>query len=117
MAPLAWDTEQILPWGAELTEDLSEDFVMEWARVLYTAWQLMTQHSTRPLTDEEHLPRPRAGRRRDERAGINSTGVRVVRLHAGTAPAAPTSTTMPNGRAAAVLRTGHAAGRSDHTGG
>jgi hypothetical protein len=83
--PLNWDNEMILVFDSPFGEP-RPDTTKEWAQVVYTAWQLMTQQG-QPLTDIEELHRDRAGHKRDTRAGITGpTGVRIVHVHSAHRP-------------------------------
>jgi hypothetical protein len=66
--PLNWDNEMVLVFDTPFGEP-QPDTTKEWAQVLYTAWQLITQ-AGQPLTDIEELRRDRAGHKRDTGAGI-----------------------------------------------
>lgn len=84
---LNWDNEMVLGYGATFGEP-EPDTTKEWAQVIYTAWQLMSQGGKSRFTDVEELPRERAGRKRDRRAGINGPSeVRVVNVHSAHRPA------------------------------
>lgn len=81
LGPLTWDDETLLEFGSTF-DTPTANTPAQWAQVVYTAWQLITQRAVRrPLTDMDVLPRPRAGRRRDARAGIPDGRVRIVRVH------------------------------------
>ncbi|MFD0723733.1 hypothetical protein [Streptomyces globosus] len=76
-APLNWDNETALAFG-----EPEPDTTREWAQVVYTAWQLMSQTGKTQLTEVEEVPRERAGGKRDRRAGITGpSGVRIVNVH------------------------------------
>lgn len=84
---LSWDNETVIKIGASFAREPVPDTVQEWVQVVYTAWQLIGQSTgTRPLTEIEAVARDRAGRRRDERAGLPTDGVRVVRVHSAHRP-------------------------------
>ncbi|MGH3450647.1 MAG: hypothetical protein ACRDQW_07925, partial [Haloechinothrix sp.] len=85
IGPLTWDNESVLgfdwPFG-----DPQPDTTTEWAQVVYTAWQLMSQVG-QPLTEIEELHRDRHGHKRDTRAGITGpSDVRIVHVHAAHRP-------------------------------
>lgn len=87
LPPLAWDNESILGFDSTFDPDPPPDTTQQWTQVLYTAWQLITQTGKTTLADIEEAPRQRAGRRRDERAGITGPpGVRIVRVHSAHRP-------------------------------
>ncbi|MGW2586258.1 hypothetical protein ACWCYZ_33960 [Streptomyces virginiae] len=85
---LAWDNEMLLATGAPF-EEAEPDTTAQWAHVLYTAWQLMSQDGRARWTEEERVPRPRAGAKRDARQGITDSGaVRILRVHSAQRPPA-----------------------------
>lgn len=84
MSPLGWDHETLLAYGATF-EPPPPNTTAEWSQTVYTAWQLITQGGSR-LAETEEVPRPRAGRKRDARDGIEDGGVRVVNVHAAHRP-------------------------------
>lgn len=84
--PLTWDNESILAFGAEFGEP-EPDTTQDWAQVVYTAWQLMSQTGKNQLTELDDIPRNRAGRKRDQRAGITGgSNVRIVNVHTAHRP-------------------------------
>lgn len=84
---LTWDNEQVIRTGAKFRTP-EADTTEEWWNVLYTAWQLMAQDGRHRWVETEEMPRERAGRKRDTRAGIRGdSGVRIVRVHATHQPA------------------------------
>ncbi|MFF4291019.1 hypothetical protein ACFY0R_37850 [Streptomyces sp. NPDC001633] len=84
-APLGWDNELVLAYGAAF-EEPKPDTCDQWAQTVYTAWQLMSQGGSR-LVDSETVPRPRAGRKRDAREGVTgSSDVRIVNVHSAHRP-------------------------------
>ncbi len=86
---LSWDNEMLLTIGASFAEQPRPDTTQEWAQIVYTAWQLIGQRGgANPLAEIEQVPRDRAGRRRDERAGLPADGVRVVNVHSAHRPPA-----------------------------
>jgi hypothetical protein len=88
--PVNWDNEMVLAFDTPFGEP-RPDSTKEWAQVVYTAWQLMTQPG-QPLTDIEDLRRDRAGHKRDTRAGVTGpTGVRIVHVHAAHRPSVAAS--------------------------
>lgn len=82
-----WDNEIVMATGARFAEP-EPDTTDQWMHVLYTAWQLMGQTGGRTaLTEVEELPRERAGRKRDARAGITGpSAVRIVKVHSAHRP-------------------------------
>jgi hypothetical protein len=102
-APLNWDNETALAFGVPFGEP-EPDTTKEWAQVVYTAWQLMSQTGKTQLTEVEEIPRDRAGRKRDRRDGITGpSGVRVVNVHTAHRPspaAAEQDATASTGRRA-----------------
>ncbi|MBF6333467.1 hypothetical protein [Nocardia transvalensis] len=83
--PLTWDNETALAFGVPFGEP-EPDTTKEWAQVVYTAWQLMSPGKTQ-LTETENIPRNRAGRKRDHRAGITGpSDVRIVNVHTAHRP-------------------------------
>lgn len=58
------------------------DTTKEWAQVVYTAWQLMSQTEKTQLTEVEEVSRDRAGLKRDRRDEI-SNYLRLSRERAG----------------------------------
>jgi hypothetical protein len=75
-------TERVLPFNQPLLLLDERDTSSEWAQVVYTAWQLMSQTGSAQLTETHTVPRRRAGLRRDTRANIPTPGtVNVVRVH------------------------------------
>ncbi|WP_063043739.1 hypothetical protein [Nocardia pseudovaccinii] len=79
--PLNWDNETILAFGGPFGEP-EPDTTKQWAQVVYTAWQLMSQTGNNQLTEVDEIPRNRAGRKRDHRAGITGpSAVRIVNVH------------------------------------
>lgn len=79
------------------------DSTSEWAHVVWTAWQLITQAGRNPLADIEAMARDRAGRRRDQRVGIGDGNVRIVRVqsrHRPTDDAAGQDAAASDGRRA-----------------
>jgi len=85
--PITWDTEVLLVDGAAF-EPARPDTTDQWTHVLYTAWQMMNQRGKSQLTDVVEIPRPRAGRKRDTREGIEDSGaVRIVHVHSAHRPA------------------------------
>ncbi|WP_225730968.1 MULTISPECIES: hypothetical protein [unclassified Nocardia] len=101
--PLNWDNEMALAWGVPFGEP-EPDTTKEWAQVVYTAWQLMSQTGKTQLTEIEDIPRNRAGRKRDCRAGITGgSDVRIVNVHTAHRPsraAAEQDATASSGRRA-----------------
>ncbi|GAA3428738.1 hypothetical protein GCM10018953_59220 [Streptosporangium nondiastaticum] len=86
--PLVWDNETLLTRGVGFGP-AEADSTMQWAHVVYTAWQLITQQGKTVLADLEAVPRDRAGRRRDARTGITGPSeVRIVHVHAAHRPPA-----------------------------
>ena len=87
---LTWDNETVLFLGRTFPAAGSPlGTTGQWAQTVYTAWQLMAQTGEHAWTDTELVPRDRAGRKRDRRAGFTADGdVRVVRLRAGLRPSA-----------------------------
>jgi len=84
--PLTWDTESVLAFGVAFGEP-EPDTTQQWAQVVYTAWQLMSQTGKAQLTEVEDIPRNRAGRKRDQRAGITGgSDVRIVNVHTAHRP-------------------------------
>ncbi|WP_031002049.1 hypothetical protein [Streptomyces sp. NRRL F-5727] len=84
--PLTWENETALAFGVPFGE-LEPDPTKEWAQVVYTAWQLMSQTGKTQLTEVEEIPRDRAGRKRDRRDGITGpSGVRLVNVHTAHRP-------------------------------
>ncbi|BCK59410.1 hypothetical protein [Nocardia wallacei] len=84
--PLTWDNEMALAFGIPFGEP-EPDTTKEWAQVVYTAWQLMSQTGKTQLTETEDIPRNRAGRKRDHRAGITGpSDVRIVNVHTAHRP-------------------------------
>ncbi|MFB6986132.1 hypothetical protein [Streptomyces sp. NPDC056304] len=69
-APLNWDNETVLAFGVPFGER-EPDTTKEWAQVVYTAWQLMSQTGKTQLTEVKEVPR-------DRRDGI--TGPSDVRI-------------------------------------
>jgi hypothetical protein len=68
------------------------DHGSQWAHVVYTAWQMMSQTGKTQLTEIETVSRPRHGLKRDNRAGILGPGaVRLVRVHTRHRPTAQAS--------------------------
>lgn len=85
--PLTWDNEMVLRPGATFAPEPVPDTSQQWAQVLYTAWQLIGQSGgSNPLAEVEQVPRDRAGRKRDERAGLPADGVRIVHVHSAHRP-------------------------------
>ncbi|WP_280186352.1 MULTISPECIES: hypothetical protein [Nocardia] len=101
--PLNWDNEMALAFGVPFGEP-EPDTTKEWAQVVYTAWQLMSQTGKTQLTETEDIPRNRAGRKRDHRAGITGpSDVRIVNVHTAHRPspaAAEQDATSSTGRRA-----------------
>ncbi|MFI1258983.1 hypothetical protein ACH4U6_35130 [Streptomyces netropsis] len=87
---LTWDNETVLFLGRRFPEAGSPlGTTGGWAQTVYTAWQLMSQTGEHAWTETEVVPRGRAGRKRDRRAGITGDGdVNVVRLRASHRPSA-----------------------------
>jgi hypothetical protein len=87
---LTWDNETVLFLGRTFPPAGSPlGTTGAWAQTVYTAWQLMTQTGEYAWTETEVVPRGRAGRKRDRRAGITGDGdVRVVRLRSALRPSA-----------------------------
>ncbi|WP_439681630.1 hypothetical protein [Embleya sp. MST-111070] len=87
---LTWDNETVLLLGTSFPAQGSPlGTTGRWAQTVYTAWQLMSQTGRHAWTETEVVPRDRAGRRRDRRAGVTSDGdVRVVRLRTAMRPPA-----------------------------
>lgn len=86
LSPLGWDNETLLGYGSHF-EPPKADTCDEWVQAVYTAWQLITQGGSR-LVDREDVPRPRAGRKRDSREGIeHPADVRIINVHAAHRPA------------------------------
>lgn len=86
-APLVWDNEMVLAFGAPFAERPRADTSQQWAQVVYTAWQLITQQSgKRPVAEVDEFPRNRAGRKRDDRRGVADGTVRVINVHAPLRP-------------------------------
>jgi len=85
---LTWDNETVLFLGRKFPPAGSPlGTTGQWAQTVYTAWQLMSQTGEHAWTETEVVPRDRAGRRRDRRAGITGDGdVRVVRLREALRP-------------------------------
>ncbi|MFG3072164.1 hypothetical protein [[Kitasatospora] papulosa] len=84
--PLQWDNEMLLTPGAKFGPP-EPDTTAQWAHVLYTAWQLMSQSGKSRWAEVEEVPRPRAGAKRDARQSITgSSAVRVVRVHSAHRP-------------------------------
>lgn len=62
--------ERVLPFNQPLLLLGERDTSSEWAQIVYTAWQLMSQTGSAQLTETQKVPRRRAGLRRDTRANI-----------------------------------------------
>lgn len=84
---LTWDNETLLFLGRTFPATGSPlGTTGAWAQIVYTAWQLMWHTGKHAWTETELVPRDRAGRRRDRRAGITEGDVSVVRLATGLRP-------------------------------
>lgn len=88
---IRWDNETVLVTGAEWQNPPPPDTSQQWSQVVYTAWQLMGQTGRRTLVDTEVVPRDRAARKRDARAGgaaalAEDNDVRIVRVHSSHRP-------------------------------
>jgi hypothetical protein len=103
LTPLNWDNETALAFGKTFGEP-KPDTTQEWAQVVYTAWQLMSQTGKTQLTEVEEVPRDRAGRKRDRRDGITGpSDVHIVNVHSAHRPsraAAEQDATASTGRRA-----------------
>lgn len=78
---LLWETELLLEVEKPLPT-AQPDSPEQWAHVVYTAWQLMSQTGNAQLTEVESVARQRHGRKRDQRARITNAGtVQLVRVH------------------------------------
>lgn len=88
-----WDNQGVLRHG-DTCPPVDLETPAGWLVMAYVLWQLMGRQGRRITTTEE-LPRIRAGRRRDQRAGVEPSPVRVVRLNRERRPSNP----APNGAA------------------
>ncbi|MFD5513669.1 hypothetical protein ACFWIB_38895 [Streptomyces sp. NPDC127051] len=82
---MTWIDHVFLRIGQEFT-DPKPNSADEWAQVVYTVWQLISQGGER-LTETEQLPATRPDRERDAQQGISgSSDVQVVNVHAKQRP-------------------------------
>lgn len=89
LPPLMWTHEFLIPWGDHLSQTPETDTKHEWLNVLYTAFQLITQKSSKapPIVEIEEVQPDRARRRRNVREGITGpSGVNVVGVHSAMRP-------------------------------
>lgn len=103
ISPLNWDNEMLLTPGAHFAPDPGEGTIQQWGQVVYTCFQLISQGGRTRLAEVEQVPRDRAGRRRDARAGVSESVVRVVDVHGAHRPpaeAASADAAASSGRAA-----------------
>ncbi|MBF6574138.1 hypothetical protein [Nocardia farcinica] len=85
-SPLTWDNETALAFGVAFGEP-EPDTTKQWSQVVYTAWQLMSQTGKNQLVEFDEVPRNRAGRKRDNRAGVTGPShVRIVNVHTAHRP-------------------------------
>lgn len=82
--PLEQDNELVFINGSFLPPATPEFGISGWMRPVQRLWQTMGR-SGASVTERENLDRPRAGRRRDSRAGVDSSPVQIIRLKGASA--------------------------------